>query len=54
MFSLSFSAGYLFSLSSDPKTREINSAPFYQLNIGIYLTTDQTDDGDGNDPATNG
>lgn len=51
VFSISLSAGYLFSLSGDPVTRELNSAPFYQLNIGFYLTTDKNDDNEETESA---
>lgn len=46
VFTLSFSAGYVFSFSTDAATRSMNSAPFFQLDFGFYLTTDRQDGSD--------
>lgn len=41
VFSLCLSAGYSFSLASTEKERILNSAPYYQLTAGFFLSGDK-------------
>ena len=48
VFSLCLSAGYSFSLSSNERERVLNSAPYYQLTAGFYITGEKDNGTDTN------